>query len=95
MVSKRDVIRCYELICVSSQEPVSVVLGKELKAKYSAAKRRLVEAEETMERRLVVEAEETMVYAPILQTLQSLLNNDGVVAKVCKYIQKPYFVHLC
>ncbi len=50
----------------SSQEPVKVVLGKEMKPKGTGANHR------------VVEVEECMVYVPILKTLEFLFRSDLV-----------------
>ena len=57
----------------SMQLPVTVVLRTERKAKGLGSKRRLVEKEESY------------VYIPILQTLETLLQNDMVLAEVCHF----------
>ena len=50
--------------------PIKVVLGTRRKAKGVGAKRHLVEAEESF------------MYVPILESLQTLLNNDTVLTEV-------------
>ena len=54
------------------QMPIKVVLGTRRKAKGLGTKRQLVEVEEGF------------VYVPILETLQTLLNNDTVLTEVCQ-----------
>lgn len=52
------------------QMPEKIVLGTILKPQGTGAKRR------------VVKKDETMMYIPILKTLESLLQNDSVLAEV-------------
>ena len=55
-----------------TQMPIKVVLGTRRKAKGLGAKRRFVEVEESF------------MYVLILETLQTLLNNDTVLTEVCQ-----------
>ena len=64
-----------------SQMPVKVVLGTRRKAKGLGAKRQLVEVEDSF------------MYVPILETIQTLLNNQTVLEEVrCVYIMDYYTV---
>lgn len=54
-----------------SQEPRKIVLGSKRKRVGYGPKRRLVEQDECM------------VYVPLLESLESLLQSDSVLAEVC------------